>query len=161
MYASTAPHSPHFTAMETRGKKRLQREAKSRQRDIIRTSILERDKKVLTDLEKKNLWLGKNCLNCERIRQLLDICAICRSPMSVDNLFIPACQHTFCRTCLLNYLDKTSTKYATVSYDNSSSETFRCPTCRIRVFNVNRHVHLKKNHLYSGICQVLGIRNEI
>ena len=157
MYASTSPSS-YFSTMETRGKKRLQMEAESRQRDIIRTSILERDEKVLTDRQKKNLWLGKNCLNCEKIRQLLDICAICRVPISSDNLFIPACQHTFCRTCLHKYLDKTSTKYATLCYENekSSCETFRCPTCRIRVFNVNRHVHLKRNYLYSALCNALA-----
>ena len=156
MHSQVPPPSFCFRAMETRGKKRLKREAKSRQRDIIRTSILERDEKVLSDQQKKNLWLGKNCLNCEKTRQLLDICAICRAPMSIDNLFIPACQHTFCRTCLLNHLDETSTKYATVSYENESSETFRCPTCRIRVFNINRHVHLKRNYLYSALCQALA-----
>ena len=144
--------------METRGEKRnrLQREATSRQRDIIRSSILERDEKVLTDQQKKNLWIGKNCLNCEKIRQILDICGICRGPISSDNLFIPACQHTFCSSCLTTYLDKTSTKYATVSYENESSETFRCPTCRIRVFNINGHVHLKRNYLYSALCQALA-----
>ena len=148
--------------METRGEKRnrLQREATSRQRDIIRSSILERDEKVLTDRQKKNLWIGKNCLNCEKIRQILDICGICRGPISSDNLFIPACQHTFCRPCLTTYLDKTSTKYATLTIlyedESPSCETFRCPTCRIRVFNVNRHVHLKKNYLYSALCQALA-----
>lgn len=148
--------------METRGEKRnrLQREATSRQRDIIRSSILERDEKVLTDQQKKNLWIGKNCLNCEKIRQILDICGICRGPISSDNLFIPACQHTFCRPCLTTYLDKTSTKYATLTIlyedESPSCETFRCPTCRIRVFNVNRHVHLKKNYLYSALCQALA-----
>ena len=148
--------------METRGEKRnrLQREATSRQRDIIRSSILERDEKVLTDQQKKNLWIGKNCLNCEKIRQILDICGICRGPLSSDNLFIPACQHTFCRPCLTTYLDKTSTKYATLTIlyedESPSCETFRCPTCRIRVFNVNRHVHLKKNYLYSALCQALA-----
>ena len=138
--------------METRGKKReearLQREATSRQRNIIRTSILERDQKVLSDQQKKNLWLGKNCLNCEKIRQILDICGICRGPISSDNLFIPACQHTFCRSCLNTFLDKTSTKYATLTIlyedESPSCESFRCPTCRIRVFNVNRYVYLKK-----------------
>ena len=148
--------------METRGEKRnrLQREATSRQRDIIRSSILERDEKVLTNQQKKNLWIGKNCLNCEKIRQILDICGICRGPISSDNLFIPACQHTFCRPCLTTYLDKTSTKYATLTIlyedESPSCETFRCPTCRIRVFNVNRHVHLKKNYLYSALCQALA-----
>ena len=148
--------------METRGEKRnrLQREATSRQRDIIRSSILERDEKVLTDQQKKNLWIGKNCLNCEKIRQILDICGICRGPISSDNWFIPACQHTFCRSCLNTYLDKTSTKYATLTIlyedENPSCESFRCPTCRIRVFNVNRHVHLKKNYLYSALCQALA-----
>ena len=150
--------------METRGKKReqarLQREATSRQRNIIRTSILERDQKVLSDQQKKNLWLGKNCLNCEKIRQILDICGICRGPISSDNWFIPACQHTFCRSCLNTYLDKTSTKYATLTIlyedENPSCESFRCPTCRIRVFNVNRYVYLKKNYLYSALCQALA-----
>ena len=148
--------------METRGEKRnrLQREATSRQRDIIRSSILERDEKVLTNQQKKNLWIGKNCLNCEKIRQILDICGICRGPISSDNLFIPACQHTFCSSCLTTYLDKTSTKYATLTIlyedESPSCETFRCPTCRIRVFNVNRHVHLKKNYLYSALCQALA-----
>ncbi len=150
--------------METRGKKReqarLQREATSRQRNIIRTSILERDQKVLSDQQKKNLWLGKNCLNCEKIRQILDICGICRGPISSDNLFIPACQHTFCRSCLNTFLDKTSTKYATLTIlyedENPSCESFRCPTCRIRVFNVNRYVYLKKNYLYSALCQALA-----
>ena len=151
--------------METRGEKRnrLQREATSRQRDIIRSSILERDEKVLTDQQKKNLWIGKNCLNCEKIRQILDICGICRGPISSDNLFIPACQHTFCSSCLTTYLDKTSTKYARLFYEDESppgaspsSETFTCPTCRIRVFNVNRYVHLKKNYLYSALCQALA-----
>ena len=150
--------------METRGKKReearLQREATSRQRNIIRCSILERDEKVLSDQQKKNLWLGKNCLNCEKIRQILDICGICRGPISSDNLFIPACQHTFCRSCLNTFLDKTSTKYATLTIlyedENPSCESFRCPTCRIRVFNVNRYVHLKKNYLYSALCQALA-----
>ena len=150
--------------METRGKKReqarLQREATSRQRNIIRTSILERDQKVLSDQQKKNLWLGKNCLNCEKIRQILDICGICRGPISSDNLFIPACQHTFCRSCLNTFLDKTSTKYATLTIlyedENPSCESFRCPTCRIRVFNVNRYVYLKKNYLYSALGQALA-----
>ena len=47
--------------METRGEKRnrLQREATSRQRDIIRSSILERDEKVLTDQQKRIYGLAK------------------------------------------------------------------------------------------------------
>ena len=158
------PPSRSFATMETRGKKReearIQKEAASRKRDIVRSSILERDEKVLSDQQKKNLWLGKNCLNCEKIRQILDICGICRGPISSDNWFIPACQHTFCRSCLNTYLDKTSTKYATLTIlyedENPSCETFRCPTCRIRVFNVNRYVHLKKNYLYSALCQALA-----
>ena len=158
------PPSRSFATMETRGKKReearIQKEAASRKRDIIRCSILERDEKVLSDQQKKNLWLGKNCLNCEKIRQILDICGICRGPISSDNWFIPACQHTFCRSCLNTYLDKTSTKYATLTIlyedENPSCESFRCPTCRIRVFNVNRYVHLKKNYLYSALCQALA-----
>ena len=148
--------------METRRtrKKRLEREAISQQRDIIRSSILKRDEKILTEKQKKNLWIRKNCLNCEKIRQILDICSICRGPISSDNLFIPACQHTFCRQCLHNYLDKTSFKYATLPTINegerASCETFKCPTCRIRVFNVNRYVHLKKNYLYSALCNALA-----
>ena len=160
------PPSSTFSIMETRRtrKKReeaqLQREAISQQRNIIRSSILKRDEKILTDKQKKDLWIGKNCLNCEKVRQILDICGICRGPIPTDNLFIPACQHIFCRSCLNNYLDKTSFKYATIPAQNGnvtpSCETFKCPTCRMRVFNVNRYVHLKKNYLYSALCQALA-----
>ena len=144
--------------METRAQKRLKKERK-----IVRCSILERDEKILTDQQKKEFWIGKNCLFCERVRQLAAdyICAICRHPTSRDNLLIPSCQHTFCKQCLYQYLDKTSTKYIklwSIISENISphSESFRCPTCRIEVYDINREKHLKKNFLYTALCHALN-----
>ena len=72
--------------------------------------ILERDEKILSQQQKKNLWVGKNCLNCVKITHL---CAICKHPIPSGNLLLPVCQHTFCRICLHKYLDETSSKYET------------------------------------------------
>ena len=143
--------------METRSQKRL-----SKDRKIIRCSILERDEKILTNQEKKTFWLGKNCLKCEQVRQILDEpCAICRGPIPRDNIVIPACQHTFCKVCFYQYLDKTSTKYVrlwSLISDNRPNqfESFRCPTCRIEVYDINREKHLKQNLLYNALCHAFN-----
>ena len=137
--------------METRRQKRQRKE-----REIIRCSLFERDQKILSEQQKKNLWRGKNCFSCEQVRQLLDICAICRGPISSDNLMLSACQHTFCKECLNTYLDKTSRKWYRVWSDGKPDyECFICPTCKIQLYNVKREVHLKKNILYSALCQAL------
>lgn len=145
--------------METRARKRL-----SKTRKIIRCSILERDEKIidLTKQQKKEFWRGKNCLNCEQVRQVLELCAICRDPISRDNLLIPTCQHTFCKDCLYQYLDKTSFKYIRLwcvqPYSKTQSESFKCPICKIQVYDVIREKHLKKNLLYTALCDALDMR---
>ena len=137
--------------METRRQKRQRKE-----REIIRCSLFERDQKILSEQQKKNLWRGKNCFSCEQVRQLLDLCAICRGPISTDNLMLGPCQHTFCKECLYNYIDKTGTKWYRVWSDGKPDyECFICPTCKIQLYNVKREVHLKKNILYSALCQAL------
>ena len=139
--------------METRSRKRQQKE-----REIIRCSIFERDQKILSKQEKKNLWHGKSCFTCEQVRQLLDLCVICREPILTDNLILPNCQHTFCASCLHNYLNKTSRKWYRVWSEDGKPdyESFKCPTCKIQLFNIKREIHLKKkNTLYSALCEAL------
>lgn len=138
--------------METRSQKRQRKE-----RQIIRCSLFERDQKILSEKQKKNLWQGKNCFTCEQVRQLLDLCTICREPISSDNLMLAPCQHTFCNPCLISHLNQTSRKWYGVwsQPGKPDYESFKCPTCRIQLFNVRREIHLKKNILYTALCQIL------
>ena len=139
--------------METRSQKRQRKE-----RQIIRCYLIERDQKILSEQEKKNLWRGKNCFTCEQVRKLLDICAICREPISSDNLMLAACQHIFCKGSLNSHLDKTSRKWYGVWSEPGKPdyECFNCPMCKIQLFNVKREVHLRKNILYSALCEALA-----
>ena len=144
--------------METRQRKRLTQE-----RNIIRTLILQRDSKNQTAKSRKNCWLTKNCMKCEKVRSVLDPCTICQQTVSTDNIVLPFCQHYFCRKCIYEYLDRTSIKYKPFYAESDSehgAESFKCPTCKIYYSQLHRGLHLRKNYLYSAIHTALHMPRE-
>ena len=146
---------PNFSIMKTRAAKRL-----SEERDKFRSMIEERDSRKQNNKPTNKHWLFKNCLNCANVRSVLYNCAICQHIVSRDNVFLPFCQHTFCRSCLYEYLDKTSVKYPAFYEEQEKRETFCCPVCKQTYNQAYRSVHLKKNYLYYSICVALNIGNE-
>ena len=59
-------------------------------------------------------WLGKKTLpgvktiSSKTIKDSIGNCSICQSFYDYDNVILPECSDTFCRSCLYNYLDKTA-----------------------------------------------------
>lgn len=141
--------------METRGRKR-----QTQERDVIRNLILQRDSKNQVTKSKKNYWLTKNCLKCEKVRSVLDPCTICMETVSTDSILLPFCQHYFCRKCIFDYLDKTSYKFKPFYGEKQGAESFRCPTCKIYYSQLYRGLHLRKNYLYSAIHTALHMTKE-
>ena len=162
---------------------------RSRKQQQIKNSKIIESIEIAKSKSKVNeyhgLWHSSKCIQCYKIRKVIDRCPICLVQYTIDNVFLTQCQHTFCKKCFFKHLDSTSKKNRRISgpfirsataFENRRTnllgersiskptikcyevESFKCPMCKHSYKEVERK-KLPKNLLLTSLLENLNIRS--